>query len=211
VAVIYNAVLRLITPAEINYDGMVLFGIIGVCVNFGAAFLTRESGSLNQRAVNLHMLEDVLGWIVVLIGALVMKFTNFSMIDPLMSIGVAIFILINAVINLKEVLDIFLEKTPSHIDIEEIAEHLGHIEGILSVHHIHVWSMDGQSNYATMHIVARGDHHTIKKHVREELKEHGIGHVTLELETEDECCCEEHCHMDFHSLERHHHHHHHHH
>jgi cobalt-zinc-cadmium efflux system protein len=69
--VIYNAIGRIIAPTEINYGGMILFAVVGVCVNFGAAFLTRDGHSLNQKAVNLHMLEDVLGWVVVLVGAVV--------------------------------------------------------------------------------------------------------------------------------------------
>ena len=97
--VIYNSVLRIITPSEINYNGMIIFAIVGVVVNFGAAFLTREGDSLNQKAVNLHMLEDVFGWIVVLVGALVMRFTDITLIDPLMSVGVSVFIIINAIKN----------------------------------------------------------------------------------------------------------------
>lgn len=207
--VIYNAILRIINPIEINYNGMIIFAIIGVCVNFGAALLTRGGDSLNQRAVNLHMLEDVLGWIVVLVGAIVMRFTDFYIVDPLMSIGVAIFILINALKNLKKILDLFLEKTPRGISIDEIAEHIRKVEGVLSVHHIHVWSMDGENNYATMHIVVNADTHTIKHKIRDELKEHDIGHVTLEFETEGEHCHEEHCHVDVVSSSGHHHHHHH--
>ena len=206
--VIYNSVLRIITPCEINYNGMIIFAIVGVCVNLGAALLTRDGDSLNQKAVNLHMLEDVLGWIVVLVGAIVMRFTDFYIIDPLMSIGVAIFILINALKNLKAVLDLFLEKTPHGISINEIAEHVCEVEGVLGVHHIHVWSMDGHNNYATMHVVAKGDMHTIKHNIRVELKEHGIGHVTLEFEAEGEHCHEEHCHVDVISSAGHHHHHH---
>ena len=204
--IIYNAVLRIISPTEINYNGMIIFAIVGVCVNLGAALLTRDGDSLNQKAVNLHMLEDVLGWVVVLVGAIVMRFTDFYIIDPLMSIGVAIFILINALKNLKEILDLFLEKTPRDISIDEIAEHICEVEGVLSVHHIHVWSMDGHNNYATMHVVVKGDTHTIKHNIRGELKEHGIGHATLEIETEDEHCHEEHCHVDAVSSAGHHHH-----
>ena len=209
--VIYNAVVRIINPVEINYSGMMLFAIVGVCVNLCAAFFTREGGSMNQRAVNLHMLEDVLGWVVVLIGSVVMRFTDIAVIDPLMSIGVAIFILVNAVKNLKEVLDLFLEKTPGDIDIAEIKEHLCEIEGVLDVHHIHVWSMDGQHSYATMHVVASGEPHHVKEEIREELREHGILHATLELEAEDEHCHEEHCHVEYTEHSGHHHHHHHHH
>ena len=204
--IIYNAVLRIISPTEINYNGMIIFAIVGVCVNLGAALLTRDGDSLNQKAVNLHMLEDVLGWVVVLVGAIVMRFTDFYIIDPLMSIGVAIFILINALKNLKEILDLFLEKTPRDISIDGIAEHICEVEGVLSVHHIHVWSMDGHNNYATMHVVVKGDTHTIKHNIRGELKEHGIGHATLEIETEGEHCHEEHCHVNVTSSAVHHHH-----
>ena len=100
---IYNAICRLFAPTEIHYEGMIVFAIVGVCVNLCAAFVTREGDSLNQKAVNLHMLEDVLGWIVVLVGAIVMRFTDFSLLDPIMSIGVSTFILINAIRNLIEI------------------------------------------------------------------------------------------------------------
>ena len=211
VTVIYNAVLRIIHPTEINYNGMIVFAIVGVCVNFGAALLTRDGDSLNQKSVNLHMLEDVLGWIVVLIGATVMRFTDLYIIDPLMSIGVAVFILINALANLKDVLDLFLEKTPHGISIDEIAEHIREVEGVLGVHHVHVWSLDGHNNYATLHVVTNGDAHIIKGKIRDELREHGIGHATLELEAEGEHCHQEHCHVEAVSSAGHHHHHHHHH
>lgn len=209
VAVIYNAIGRMISPAPINYDGMIVFALVGVCVNLCAAFFTRGGDSLNQKAVNLHMLEDVLGWVVVLIGAVVMRFTDIAVIDPAMSIGVAVVILINAVNNLKEALDLFLEKTPCGVDIHEIKEHIEEIQGVLDAHHIHIWSMDGQSNYATMHVVTNSDPHEIKEKVREELREHGIGHVTIELETEGEHCHEEHCHVEIKESSGHHHHHHH--
>lgn len=208
IMVIYNAVRRIFDPVEINYNGMIIFAVAGVVMNFLAAYMTREGDSMNQKAVNLHMLEDVLGWVVVLVGAVVMRFTDISILDPLMSIGVALFILTNSVKNLKEVLNLFLEKTPAGISVEEIQEHISEIEGVLDVHHIHIWSMDGQSNYATMHIVTNADGHEIKEKVREELHEHGIGHATMELEAEGEHCHEQHCHIQTGSAGHHHHHHH---
>lgn len=208
VAVIYNAIHRLVSPVEINYDGMIVFAVIGTTVNTCAAFFTREGDSLNQKAVNLHMLEDALGWVVVLIGAIVMRFTDFYIIDPIMSIGVAIFIFVNAVKNLGAVLNLFLEKTPHGINPEEIREHLMHIDGVIDVHHIHIWSMDGYSNYATMHIVAEGDFHSVKEEVREELSEHGIDHTTLELEEVDEPCENKTCKTEHHHSQGHCHHHH---
>ena len=139
-----------------------------------------------------------------------MRFTDISIIDPLMSIGVAVFIFVNAVKNLGEVFDLFLEKTPRNVNISELKAHIQEIDGVLGVHHIHVWSMDGHNNYATMHIVANGDAHDIKNKIRDELREHNIGHVTLELEAENEHCHEKHCHVDVVSSSGHHHHHHHH-
>ena len=115
----------------------------------------------------------------------------------------------NTIKNLKEVLDLFLEKIPNNISIEEIKEHITEIDGVLSVHHIHIWSMDGQNNYATMHIVANGDAQTIKEHIREELAEHGISHATLELESDGEHCHEEICTVRYTAPSGHHHHHHH--
>ncbi len=208
IAVIYNAIVRIVNPVEINYNGMIIFAVVGVIVNFCAAYFTREGDSLNQKAVNLHMLEDVLGWVVVLVGAIIMRFTDISVIDPIMSIIVALFIFINAIKNLKEVLDLFLEKIPNNISIDEIKKHLMHIDGIIDIHHIHIWSMDGHNNYATMHIVADENSHTIKDKIREELKEHGIGHATLEIENPDDHCHEEHCHIEHTHHSGHHHHHH---
>ena len=210
-AVIYNAVTRIFNPVEINYNGMIIFAVIGALVNFLAAYFTKDGDSLNQKAVNLHMLEDVLGWLVVLVGAIIMRFTDIRIIDPIMSVGVAIFIFINAVKNLKEVLDLFLAKIPQDISVEEIKEHLTEIEGVKDIHHIHICSMDGHHNYATMHVVVNSDAHKIKDKIREELREHGIGHATLELETENEHCHEETCHVHFEHNSGHHHHHHHHH
>ncbi len=205
--VIYNAVLRIIEPAEVNYKGMIIFAIIGVVMNFIAAYLTREGNSINQKSVNLHMLEDVLGWVVVLIGAIVMNFTDIKILDPLMSIGVALFILINTLKGLKQILDLFLEKTPQDINIVDLKEHLQKIDGVNDIHHIHVWSIDGYNNYATMHIVTKSsDISKIKKEIRKELEEHGICHAILE--TEDEACDDVDCKPNLNIEPPHHHHHH---
>lgn len=208
-AVIFNSIERIFNPVEINYNGMILFALIGTAVNLCAAWFTKDGHSMNQKAVNLHMLEDVLGWIVVLLGAIIMRFTDISVIDPAMSIGVALFILINAVKNLKEALDLFLEKIPHGIDIDEIKNHILGIDGVLDVHHIHIWSTDGNTNFATMHIVTRDDSHKIKEEVKDELKEHGISHSTLELEHPNENCHSKHCHIEETPHAHHHHHHHH--
>ena len=139
-----------------------------------------------------------------------MKFVNISYIDPILSIGVALFILVNAFKNLKSIIDVFLEKTPKGIEITELKEHLSEITEVIDVHHIHVWSMDGYTNFATLHIVANGDIKEVKKKVREELEEHGIKHVTIEVETEGEDCSSHNCDVNCSEGGHGHHHHHHH-
>ena len=209
VIVIYHAVLRLLNPSPIHYNGMLIFAVVGVAVNLAAAIFTRHGDSLNQRAVNLHMLEDVLGWIVVLIGALVMRFTDWVFIDPLMSIAVAIFILVHAVGTLREILNLFLEKTPDGVSVEELTAHLTALSDVIGVHHVHVRSLDGSRHYATLHAVINGDPAEAKAAIRAEMAEHGITHATIETETPDEVCGEVECRVETNgeSSGGHHHHH----
>lgn len=206
VAVVYNAIMRMFNPVEIDYGGMILFAVIGVVVNYFATVLTKDGHSLNEKAVNLHMLEDVMGWVVVLVGAVVMHFTDFAIIDPIMSIGVAVFIFIHAVKNLKMIENLFLEKMPSNIKMQEIEDSLCEIDGVLGVHHIHIWSIDGFNNYATMHIVFDGESGKTKEKIRNKLKEFNIVHVTLELENQGEHCHYEKCHAEHGTSCGHHHH-----
>ncbi len=204
--VIYESVKRIINPVVINHDGMLLFAIFGVIVNLIAANKTKEGTSLNQKAVNLHMLEDVFGWIIVLIGSLLIKFTEITYVDPILSILVALFIMYNVIKNLKSIVDIFLEKTPDDIDIKEIKKHLQEVEGVIDIHHIHVRSIDGFNNFATLHAVIEKYDQTIKVELKKELREHNIMHSTIELELKDEKCAETKCKIDNVKTESHHHH-----
>ena len=209
--VIIGGLRRIVFPEVINYDGMIIFAIFGVIINFLAAYFTRDGDSINQKAVNLHMLEDVLAWVVVLIGSILMRFTNISLVDSIMSIGIAIFILINAFKNLKDILDLFLEKVPKNISVEEIKKHLLEIEGILNVHHIHIWSMDGYTNYSTMHIVTEEKNiKELKTKIREKMKKLNIYHTTIEIEDENDNCDQKECEIESNFEEHNHHHHHHH-
>ncbi len=201
--IIYNAIYRIITPTGINYNGMLVLAIVGVIVNFFAAYYTKDGDSLNQKSVNLHMLEDVLGWVIVLIGAILIKFTDIKLIDPILSIIVSLFILIQACCNLKAILDLFLEKIPKGISVDQIRKNLLKINGVIDIHHIHIWSIDGYKNYATMHIVSDLKTDNLKKLIKDELRKQGICHATLELENVDETCNDKSCHFDIKHLNHH--------
>lgn len=194
IVVIISAINRLFNPVEVHYNGMIIISIVGIIVNFIAAYKTKDGDSLNQKSVNLHMLEDVLGWVVVFIGSILMKFTDISYIDSIMSIGIACYILVHALKNLKSVLDLFLVKTPASIDIDHLKKELLEIPNVTDIHHIHVWSIDGVNNYATLHAVSdTKELIKIKKELKECLEEHGIAHSTIELESTKEKCPEHDC------------------
>ena len=194
--VIIESLKRIINPVTINYNGMIVLAIIGLIINLIASYVTKEGDSLNQKAVNLHMLEDVLGWIVVLIGSILMKFTDISLIDSILSIAVALFILYHAINNMKKVVDIFVETTPKDIDIDKIKTSLKKMKDVIDVHHIHIKSIDGYNNEATMHVIVEKYDGNIKNKVREELKKHNICHSTIELELKEENCQNQECHIN---------------
>ena len=118
VFVIVGAIPRLINPVEVNHDGMLILAILGVVINLIAAAKTSHSHNLNEKAINLHLIEDVLGWVAVLAGSIVIKFTGLYIIDPILSIGITIYILYHVYKNIKEVFNVLLEKAPSDVDLE---------------------------------------------------------------------------------------------
>ena len=193
VVVITNAVGRLFAPVSIHYDGMLVLAAIGLAVNLVAALVTRHGHSLNQRAVNLHMLEDVLGWAVVLVGAVIMRFADWPLLDPLLSMGVAVYILRHAWVHFRQILGILLEQTPEGAEPARLRQSLCALEGVEDVHHIHLWSLDGCHTCATMHVVATGESQDVKQAVRRALRLQDICHVTLELERPGECCHAQSC------------------
>lgn len=205
---VYHSILRLFNPVEVNYNGMSYLAILGIIINLLAAFFTRNGHSHNEKAVNLHMIEDVLGWIIVFIGSIVIKFTKLNIIDSILSLIVSIFIFVVAIKSLKKVLEVILEKIPDDIDIDKLKKHLKSIKNISDIHHIHVWSMDGINNYLTMHVVINNSNfEEIKLQIKNELKKLNIMHSTIEFESKDYHCENEKCHIDvFENTHCHHHH-----
>lgn len=207
VFIIIGAVTRLFEPTEVNHDGMIILAIIGVIINSAAVYITHGGKNLNQRSVSLHMLEDVLGWVVVLIGSIAIKITDLSIIDPAMSIAVAGFILFSSLRNFGEILDLFLEKTPRGVSVKDLKSHLRALPDVESLHHLHLWSMDGINNYATLHIVTSSKKtEELKTAIRTEMAEHGIQHVTIELEAPAEHCHDTNCKSATATVRPHHHH-----
>ena len=180
VAMIVHAIGRLQNPVELQYSGMMAVAIIGVFVNGAAAWRTHRGQTLNEKAVFWHLLEDVLGWLVVLIGAAVMCVTDWAWLDPLLSIGVATFVAIHAVGHLKEGTAIFLEKAPPDIHTGELLAQIETVDGIRCVEALYVWSLDGVEHCAAVHLHTDDEAEAVKAQVRAVLESYGIVKHTIE-------------------------------
>jgi cobalt-zinc-cadmium efflux system protein len=193
VYILTEAVPRIFAPQETNVNGMMLLAVIGILINGAAVLRTKKATSINERVVSLHLLEDVLGWVAVLIGSIIMRFTGWTIIDPILSVVIAAFVLFNVFRNIKEVLPILLQGTPADIDREHIIEELEELAGVQGVHDLHIWSLDEEYKVLTVHVslaapLSADELATLKEHIRAHLTEEGIQHATIEIEAPDEVC-----------------------
>ena len=184
---------RLFHPAEVNYSGMMWLAVAGLVVNGFAALRLMKGNSISQRAVMLHLLEDVLGWVAVLIGSVIIRYTGWYFIDPLLSVCIGVFILTNVCRNLYAIFRILLQATPEHMPEDKIKTILLEVPNVKDVHDLHVWTLDGERNIASTHLIvaddiSRADAIRVKHDAVDRLKEAGIDHLTVEIEFEGEGC-----------------------
>ena len=191
--ILSEAIPRLINPETPDAMGMIYFAIGGIAANGLAAWKLHGGSSINQRAVYLHLLEDVLGWVATLIAAITLYFYDLPRIDAVLAIGIAIFILYNVVKNLKEAVKIIMQGTPEEVNLKRIHDKLEALDSVKSTHDCHTWSMDGQYNILSIHLVVEpykslDELSQIKQQAKDLLKEEHIDHATIEFETDDEEC-----------------------
>jgi len=194
--ILFEAIPRLAEPEMPQVEGMLLLSIFGMAVNGFAAYKLSEGNSLNERVLNWHLLEDVLGWVAVFIVSIVLMFKPWAILDPILSIGFTLFILFNVIRNLKQTLMLFLQATPDKAQLERIRDDLLSNEHVSDLHHFHIWSLDGERNVMTVHLVLVGDvstEHiqTLKNDVQNSLKKYNFEHTTVEFEFADEQCRDE--------------------
>ena len=138
IIIFYQAIPRLLSPETVNALGMVGLALIGVAFNALGFFLLKRGQSLNEKVLSWHLLEDVLGWIVILVGGVVMYFWDFYLIDPIMTVALTAFIFYYVVKNLREGIRILLQGVPKHINFEEVKRDIGVVKGVLGMHDIHI-------------------------------------------------------------------------
>lgn len=191
--VISQAIPRLLNPEPTDAKGMILFAILGVAVNGLAMLRLSKQSSLNARVVTWHLLEDALGWIAVLIVSIALLFTDIYILDPILSILIAVYILYNAIANLRQTLLLFLQAVPENINIQQLENSIMALDKVNSLHHTHVWSLDGEHHVLTTHVViedetTREEIQGIKSTIQHLGESLHLEHITVEIEYLNEYC-----------------------
>ena len=191
--IINESVSRLFDPEVPDAKGMVILAIIGLAVNGYALLRLKKGPSVNERVVALHFLEDVLGWLAVLIGSIVMVFVHVPILDPILSLLIAAYILLNVFKNLKYTFRILLQRRPDTVNEEAIRKNVLAVHGVKDLHDLRLWSMDGQYNVMTLHVVVGQnqsiqERERIKQEVKHNLSHLKFRHTTVEIESENEDC-----------------------
>lgn len=191
--ILTEAVPRLFDPEAFNAPGMIVFAVIGVTVNGVAAYRLRDNRTQNAQVVGWHLLEDVLGWVAVLIVGIISLFVDLPILDPLLSVLITAYILINVVNRLRHSARLFLQGVPESVDLEQVEHDLRAIDGVQSLHHTHIWSLDGVHAVISAHLVV-SDHTSweavmrIRKDAETVLEELNPEHLTIAVEYESEDC-----------------------
>ena len=191
IIIFFQAIPRLLNPELVNASGMVSIALLGILFN-GIGFLQLKKGeSLNEEVLSWHLLEDVLGWIGILIGGLIIYFWDIYILDPILTIGLTVFIIYGVIKSSKEAVNILLQGVPKHINLKKVKEEITSIKGVCGLHDLHVWSLEGETDILTAHVVLEDrllkKPDETRKTIKEILKKQHIEHSTIELESKYFC------------------------
>lgn len=183
--VLYHSIPRLFNAEPVNYQGMFWLAIFAIIANGFSAWLLSKGSTKNESVLNLHMLEDLLGWVGVLLVSIVLRFTDWYFLDPLLSISIALFIIYKTWPVFKETVEVFLEATPKEVPRKEIQDKILSIKGVTNLSHLHIWSIDGQEHALTVTISTNTEdthlYSQIKEEIRRYILPYGITHSTIEF------------------------------
>ena len=184
VFVILENITKLFHPQPVNDEGILWLGIIAVTINVLASLVVRKGKTKNESILSLHFLEDTLGWIAVILMAIILRFTDWYILDPLLSLVISFFILSKAIPRFWSTLKIFLDAVPEGVDIEQVTSDLEQLEYVTSVNQLNLWTMDGLEKNAIVHVCLKHVKHmeVCKKSIRDLLKERGFQNVTIEVD-----------------------------
>lgn len=193
--IIKESVQRLTQPEQADAKGMLYLALLGIGVNLFAMLRLKKGSSINERVVSLHFLEDVLGWVAVLVGSVVMMYVDFPMIDPLLSLCIAAFVLFNVYRNIKPAFNIILQRVPEDISEENVRALVQQEKEIVSIHDFRMWTLDGVHHVMSVHVEVDSNMdlkqaEVLKERIKTRLQKIHISHATIEVEFNPEHCKE---------------------
>ena len=184
VMVILENITKLFNPQPVNDEGILWLGIIAVTINVLASLVVRKGKTKNESILSLHFLEDTLGWIAVILMALILRFTDWYILDPLLSLVISFYILSKAIPRFWSTLKIFLDAVPEGVNIQKIETDLAELEHVASINQLNLWTMDGLEKNAIVHVCLEHVKHmeVCKESIRNLLKESGFQNITIEVD-----------------------------
>ena len=182
--VIVENVPKLLAPEKVNYDGMLVLGIVAIAVNTAASRVVSHGHSHNESILSLHFLEDILGWLAVILVSLILRFTDWYFLDPLLSLVIAGFILSKAMPKFWENIRIFLDHVPSDVDLSQLYQEIAVLENVRAITQLNVWTTDGLEKYAMLHICLEDPNLLAETQavLRQKLLAYGIAKVTIQTD-----------------------------
>ena len=186
VLVILENITKLFNPQPVNDEGILWLGIIAVSINVLASLVVRKGKTKNESILSLHFLEDTLGWVAVILMAIVLRFTDWYILDPLLSLVISFFILLKAIPRFWSTLKIFLDAVPEGVDIHQVKSDLERLEYVASINQLNLWTMDGLEKNAIIHVCLKeiGQMEVCKESIRTLRKDCGCQNITIEVDAD---------------------------
>jgi len=196
--IIQEAIGRLLHPVQPNPEWMIALAILWIAINWFAALRLKKGDSINEKVVSLHLLEDVLWWVAVLIGAWIMMFVNAPIIDPILSLAIATYVLFNVYRNIKPAFRIILQGMPDSITENEVRRVIMEENNVIDIHDFHLWTLDGKEHILSIHVTVKNDMNLqdaeqLKENIKSKLKSIDIAHATIEIEYNPQHCEQQGC------------------
>ena len=186
ILVILENIAKIFHPQSVNDEGIFWLGIIAITINVLASLVIRKGQTKNESILSLHFLEDTLGWVAVILMAIVLRFTDWYILDPLLSIAISFFILSKALPRFWSTLKIFLDAVPEGVDIQKIKTDLAELDHVASINQLNLWTMDGLEKNAIVHVCMKemGNMEACKESIRIFLKDCGFQNITIEVDVD---------------------------
>ena len=183
--VILENVTKILNPQPVNDEGILWLGIIAITINVLASLVVGKGKTKNESILSLHFLEDTLGWLAVILMAIILRFTDWYILDSLLSLVISIFILTKALPRFWSTLKIFLDAVPEGVETGDLEKDLETLTNVKSVNQLSIWSMDGLENNAIIHICIKDWEKIMetKEAVRQFLEERGVQNITIEVDS----------------------------